>query len=102
MTATDNHPFSQHFQRHGILAIMDCEQKNCERSIRHPTGCHERTCESVSPFLQKQMQTSDRSCSWRRACRPIQNWGPEVQKDIDTVNDDCFACRAKAARTLQL
>lgn len=29
---------------------------------------------------------------------PYQNYGLEVQKDIDTVNDYCFACRAAAAR----
>ena len=26
---------------------------------------------------------------------------PDIQKDIDAVNDDCFQCRAAAARTLQ-
>ena len=27
-----------------------------------------------------------------------QNFGPDIQKDIDTVKDDCFQCRAAAAR----
>lgn len=34
------------------------------------------------------------------ACLPLQNFGAEVQKDIDTVKDECFQCRAAAARTL--
>ena len=29
---------------------------------------------------------------------PPQNFGPDIQKDIDTVKDDCFQCRAAAAR----
>lgn len=28
---------------------------------------------------------------------PIQNFGPEVQKDVDAVNEFCWACRAAQA-----
>ena len=28
----------------------------------------------------------------------VQNFGPDIQKDVDTVKDDCFQCRAAAAR----
>ena len=30
---------------------------------------------------------------------PGQHYGPEVQKVVDTVDNDCFACRAAAARS---
>ncbi|OCH87931.1 hypothetical protein OBBRIDRAFT_813895 [Obba rivulosa] len=63
-----------HFQRHMIIAIMDCNSSHCERSILHPRGCRDPGCE--------------------------RNFGAEVQKDIDTVKDECFQCRAKAHRTL--
>ncbi|KAL6300659.1 hypothetical protein BKA93DRAFT_800626 [Sparassis latifolia] len=52
---------------------MDCNSSHCERSILHPKHCREPTC--------------------------LKNYGPDVQKDIDTVKDDCFQCRAAAART---
>ena len=39
----------QHFQRHGIVAIMDCDSSHCERSIRHPKGCRNSQCQPVSP-----------------------------------------------------
>ena len=43
-----------------------------------------------SPFL-----------SMSRVYRQIlsQHYGPEVQKVVDTVDDDCFVCRAAAARS---
>ncbi|KAH9889885.1 hypothetical protein C8Q73DRAFT_705793 [Cubamyces lactineus] len=63
-----------HFQRHLVVAIMDCNSTKCERSYLHPRGCRDPTC--------------------------LKNFGPEVQKDIDTVKDECFQCRAAAARRL--
>ncbi|KAI0262395.1 hypothetical protein BC834DRAFT_828960, partial [Gloeopeniophorella convolvens] len=61
-----------HFQRHLIVAIMDCNSSKCEYSIFHQKGCRDSVC--------------------------IKHYGPEVQKVVDTVDNDCFACRAAAAR----
>ena len=33
-----------------------------------------------------------------RVSAVVQNFGPDIQKDVDTVKDDCFQCRAAAAR----
>ncbi|KAL4247907.1 TAZ-type domain-containing protein [Abortiporus biennis] len=63
-----------HFQRHLVVAIMDCNSSRCERSYLHSKSCRDQACQK--------------------------NFGPDVQKDIDTVNDDCFQCRAAAARKL--
>lgn len=62
----------QHFQRHLVVAIMDCNSYKCERSYLHPKTCRDPGC--------------------------IKNFGPDIQKDVDTVKDDCFQCRAAAAR----
>jgi len=61
-----------HFQRHMVIAIMDCNSSHCERSYLHLKDCRDARC--------------------------IKNYGPDVQKIVDTVDDDCFACRAAAAR----
>ncbi|EIN12282.1 hypothetical protein PUNSTDRAFT_96939 [Punctularia strigosozonata HHB-11173 SS5] len=61
-----------HFQRHLVVAIMDCSRSNCTKSIRHPTACRAPTC--------------------------IQNFGPEVQKDIDAVDELCWACKSAIER----
>ncbi|KAA1472327.1 hypothetical protein DENSPDRAFT_838565 [Dentipellis sp. KUC8613] len=94
----------QHFQRHMVVAIMDCNSSRCEWSILHPKGCRQPNCikvRSVSllpilprlPSLPLPFPPHARSDGRRR-----QTYGPEVQKDIDTVNDECFSCRAAAAR----
>ncbi|KDQ51565.1 hypothetical protein JAAARDRAFT_41023 [Jaapia argillacea MUCL 33604] len=64
-----------HFQRHLVVAIMDCGSRRCERSVRHTPSCREHSC--------------------------IKNYGPEIQKDIDAVADLCWACRAAEARRRQ-
>ncbi|KAH6911856.1 hypothetical protein BKA70DRAFT_1058077, partial [Coprinopsis sp. MPI-PUGE-AT-0042] len=61
-----------HFQRHLVVEIYDCNSARCEKSLRHPRGCRAPTC--------------------------IQLFGPEVQNDIDTCDDFCYACRAAQAR----
>ena len=33
----------QHFQRHMILAIMDCNSSHCEKSIQHTKGCRDHS-----------------------------------------------------------
>lgn len=40
--------FLQHFQRHGIAAIMDCNSSHCERSIQHPRNCKDPGCQKAS------------------------------------------------------
>ncbi|KAI0793108.1 hypothetical protein BC629DRAFT_1581950 [Irpex lacteus] len=63
-----------HFQRQMVVAIVDCNSSRCERSYLHAKSCKDPNC--------------------------LKNFGPDVQKDIDTVNDECFQCRAAAARRL--
>ncbi|VDB85016.1 unnamed protein product [Peniophora sp. CBMAI 1063] len=60
-----------HFQRHMIAAIVDCNSSRCENSYLHPKGCRDPHC--------------------------VKHYGPEVQKDIDTVDEFCFQCRTAAA-----
>jgi hypothetical protein len=40
----DTFAFDQHFQRHMVIAIVDCNFAGCERSIRHPRNCRQPTC----------------------------------------------------------
>ncbi|KIY71728.1 hypothetical protein CYLTODRAFT_389929 [Cylindrobasidium torrendii FP15055 ss-10] len=61
-----------HFQRHLVVAIVDCSLKTCSRSLQHPKGCRDPGC--------------------------IQNFGEEIQKDVDSVDEYCFACRAAQDR----
>ena len=37
----------QHFQRHLVVAIVDCNTTHCERSVYHPRGCRATTCARV-------------------------------------------------------
>ncbi|KAH7913369.1 hypothetical protein BJ138DRAFT_1146290 [Hygrophoropsis aurantiaca] len=64
-----------HFQRHMVVAIMDCNSSRCERSYLHPPTCRQPNC--------------------------IKNFDTEVQKDIDRVDEYCFACRAAMNRRRQ-
>ncbi|KAM6493774.1 hypothetical protein JOM56_010135 [Amanita muscaria] len=61
-----------HFQRHLILAVVDCESYQCEMSCYHPKGCRSRDC--------------------------LKFYGDEIQQDVDNVKEFCFACRAAQAR----
>ncbi|KAJ7064301.1 hypothetical protein C8F01DRAFT_41331 [Mycena amicta] len=61
-----------HFQRHMIIAIVDCNTTRCERSVYHPRGCRSTTC--------------------------ARNFGPEIQRDVDSVDEFCWACRAAEER----
>ncbi|KAF9524124.1 hypothetical protein CPB83DRAFT_746460, partial [Crepidotus variabilis] len=61
-----------HFQRHMVVAILDCNTTHCERSCFHPRECRNGTCWKV--------------------------YGNEIQRDIDTVDEYCFACRAAQAK----
>ncbi|KAF7378289.1 hypothetical protein MSAN_00254300 [Mycena sanguinolenta] len=38
---------SLHFQRHLVVAIVDCNRTRCERSVYHPRGCRLPTCTKV-------------------------------------------------------
>jgi len=85
---------SQHFQRHLVVAIMDCNSSRCEYSIFHQKGCRDPGCLKV--------RSSYSALSWSQTffcSTPGQHYGPEVQKVVDTVDNDCFACRAAAARS---
>ncbi|KIY52498.1 hypothetical protein FISHEDRAFT_63827 [Fistulina hepatica ATCC 64428] len=61
-----------HFQRHMIIAIVDCNSRHCRNSFIHPRSCHEPTC--------------------------IRDYGEEIQRDVDRVDEYCWACRAAQAR----
>ncbi|KAI0036315.1 hypothetical protein K488DRAFT_41424, partial [Vararia minispora EC-137] len=61
-----------HFQRHMIVAIMDCNSSKCEYSYLHPKGCRDPSC--------------------------VKRYGAEVEKIVDTVNDQCFTCRMARQR----
>ncbi|KAF8959180.1 hypothetical protein BDZ97DRAFT_1640694, partial [Flammula alnicola] len=63
-----------HFQRHLVVAILDCNTTRCERSYYHPPNCRLNTCLTASSF------------------------GREIQRDVDNVDEFCFACRAAQAR----
>ncbi|KAF9258394.1 hypothetical protein L218DRAFT_732357 [Marasmius fiardii PR-910] len=65
-----------HFQRHLVIAILDCNSSRCERSYLHTRECRQPTC--------------------------IKNYGPEIQKDVDNVDEFCFACRAAQERARRL
>ncbi|KAJ7245335.1 hypothetical protein C8J57DRAFT_1438339 [Mycena rebaudengoi] len=55
-----------------VVAILDCNTTRCERSVYHPPGCRLPTC--------------------------AKNYGREIQKDVDRVDEFCFACRAAQER----
>jgi hypothetical protein len=84
----------QHFQRHLVVAIMDCNSSRCEYSIFHPKGCRDPACLKVRLFY-----SCLPLCPTLFLFHPGQHYGPEVQKVVDTVDNDCFACRAAAARS---
>ncbi|KAL1733421.1 hypothetical protein EV714DRAFT_246435 [Schizophyllum commune] len=41
-----------HFQRHLVVAIVDCNTTRCERSYYHPKGCREPSCARVSHLFR--------------------------------------------------
>ncbi|KAF9220518.1 hypothetical protein BS17DRAFT_739278 [Gyrodon lividus] len=61
-----------HFQRHLVVAIMDCDSTRCERSYRHPPNCRQLNC--------------------------APNFGPEIQRSVDDVDEFCFQCRTAMSR----
>ncbi|KAF8184186.1 hypothetical protein BJ912DRAFT_1032002 [Pholiota molesta] len=61
-----------HFQRHLVIAVLDCNTLRCERSCHHPPTCRSRTCATT--------------------------FGQEIQRDVDFVDEYCFACRAAQAK----
>ncbi|KAJ7192890.1 hypothetical protein GGX14DRAFT_537681 [Mycena pura] len=61
-----------HFQRHLVVAIVDCNTRHCERSVYHKRGCRLPTC--------------------------ARNYGPEIQRDVDAVDDFCWVCKAAVER----
>ncbi|KIJ60306.1 hypothetical protein HYDPIDRAFT_161203 [Hydnomerulius pinastri MD-312] len=61
-----------HFQRHFVAAIVDCDSSRCERSIRHSPSCRQPNC--------------------------TKNFGPDIQKSIDNVDEFCFQCRTAMSR----
>lgn len=94
----DTTSLSQHFQRHLVVAIMDCNSSRCERSVLHPKGCRDSNCTRVclSWFLWSPMFQILNHI--HHDLIALQDYGSDVQKVIDNVNDDCFQCRAAAAR----
>ena len=60
----------------------------------------ERTHSTLTAIEERGPGTSRRGRAANTDPAPArpQNFGPDIQKDIDTVKDDCFQCRAAAAR----
>ncbi|KAF9465784.1 hypothetical protein BDZ94DRAFT_304248 [Collybia nuda] len=67
-----------HFQRHLVIAIMDCNSYRCSLSYFHPPECRSTNCHCIKTY------------------------GDEVHKDIDKVDEYCFACRAAQDRAARL
>ncbi|KAJ7049347.1 hypothetical protein C8F01DRAFT_1002506, partial [Mycena amicta] len=61
-----------HFQRHFITAIQDCMSRNCAKSQMHSPSCRRTTC--------------------------VRNFGPDVENDVDSVDDLCWACKSALDR----
>ncbi|KIM36565.1 hypothetical protein M413DRAFT_20506 [Hebeloma cylindrosporum] len=61
-----------HFQRHMVVAILDCNSQRCTKSVYHPSNCRLPTCVNI--------------------------FNTEIQRDVDRVDEYCFACRAAQAR----
>lgn len=78
----------QHFQRHLVIAIEDCNSTRCERSYRHPRGCRQPNCTKVGRVSRTVLPI----------VKPTQNFGPEIQRSIDDVDEICFQCRTARAR----
>lgn len=84
--------FVQHFQRHMVIAIVDCHLTRCARSIYHPRNCQESTC------IQASCSSNSMILSLNNIWFRFQNFGEEIQDDVDTVAEYCFACRAAQAK----
>jgi hypothetical protein len=54
----------QHFQRHLVTAILDCNSSRCERSYQHPPNCRLPTCRKVS-FCSIVIQNPDHCAALR-------------------------------------
>ncbi|KAJ7195952.1 hypothetical protein GGX14DRAFT_674212, partial [Mycena pura] len=78
-----------HFQRHLITAIVDCSSSHCEKSLQHPRNCRLTSCTRAS---LRRTHITDQSIP------PPQNFGEEIQEDVDTVDEYCWACRAAQER----
>ncbi|KAF8073390.1 hypothetical protein FPV67DRAFT_1409373, partial [Lyophyllum atratum] len=61
-----------HFQRHMIIAIVDCNSYRCALSHFHPPECRSPLCRCV--------------------------YGEELQQDVDSVNDYCWQCKSAQER----
>ncbi|EDR01787.1 uncharacterized protein LACBIDRAFT_310461 [Laccaria bicolor S238N-H82] len=61
-----------HFQRQFVKAIVDCNSRQCMKSYAHPPSCRQPTC--------------------------FQTFGPDIERDVDNVDEYCFPCRAAQAR----
>ena len=57
----------QHFQRHMILAIMDCNSSHCEKSIQHTKGCkdHSRCIQVRHSLLRATRESRSRPSEWQ-------------------------------------
>lgn len=73
-----------------VIAVTDCNSTRCERSLYHPKSCREPACNRVH------FPTS--LVCFRTTLTDRQAYGKEIQKDIDKVNEFCFACRAAQER----
>ena len=60
----------QHFQRHLVIAIVDCNSMHCERSVYHPRNCRAPTCAKASHFVNP----PGWSCRWMSFASRAELW----------------------------
>lgn len=65
-----------HFLRLNVSAVVDCQNRMCEHSICHPKTCKRDTC--------------------------IRNFGPDIEEDIQIMDDHCWPCNYAASQSAEL
>ncbi|EIW81510.1 hypothetical protein CONPUDRAFT_82408 [Coniophora puteana RWD-64-598 SS2] len=63
-----------HFQRQEVIAIVECQDARCARSVWHP-----------------------KDCRWPE-CQHNPDWGDQIEYDTERIRDYCWACKSKFER----